>query len=240
MDEASSNLITNILIIEDDADFANILRRVIEQDEELKVIKTINCEQDALKEVKSPSIHDCDCVLLDLQLPYSQGDKTVSSLAGIRILEELRHQQGFYGTIIVLTNSKAQADGQRALESGCDGYLCKRARISEIPEMLAELRMAIKGEVILVTSMMRHVFIRDDISAKEARLLDLLGSHKSWAEIARELGYKTPKAAANVGDRIFDKLLTPQDQQKLSVEGTKKRQKALEIWQSRRLSHTRN
>ena len=31
-----------------------------------------------------------------------------------RILEELRHQQGFYGTIIVLTNSKSPADGQRA------------------------------------------------------------------------------------------------------------------------------
>ncbi len=178
-------------------------------------------------------------MLLDLQLPFSHGDKTVSSLAGIRILEELRHQQGFYGTIIVLTNSKAPADGQRALAAGCDGYLCKRARISEIPEMLAQLKMAIKGEVILVASMMRHVFIRDDISAKEARLLDLLSCGKSWTEIARDLGYKTPKAAANVGDRIFDKLLTPQDQQKLAAEGTKKRHKALEIWQSRRLSHTR-
>jgi DNA-binding NarL/FixJ family response regulator len=233
------NSTTNILIIEDDEDFSSILRRVIEQDPELKVVEVISCEQDALARVKSTSIHDVHCVLLDLQLPMSRGDKTVSSLAGIRILEELRHQQGFYGTVIVLTNSKSPADGQRALAAGCDGYLCKRARISEVPEMLAELKMAIKGEVILVASMMRHVFIRDDISAKEARMLDLLSVGKSWAEIARELGYKTPKAAANVGDRIFDKLLTPQDQQKLAAEGAKKRHKALEIWQSRRLSHSR-
>lgn len=230
---------TKILIVEDDELFSNTLREVIERDPELQVVDVINCEEEALKRVRSPEVHQCDCVLLDLQLPFRVGDKNVSSLAGIRILEELRHQQGFYGTIIVLTNSKAPADGQRALAAGCDGYLCKRAKISEVPQMLSELKMAIKGEVILVASQMRHVFIRDDISAKEARMLDLLACGKSWAEIARELGYKTPKAAANVGDRVFDKLLTPQDLQKVAQEGMKKRHKALEIWNSRRLSHAR-
>ncbi|MBX9685863.1 MAG: response regulator [Candidatus Obscuribacterales bacterium] len=228
---------TKILVVEDDEDFSGILRRVIEQDGEMQVLEVINCEEEALKKVRSPSIHEADCVLLDLQLPFRVGDKTVSSLAGIRILEELRHQHGFYGTIIVLTNSKAPADGQRALAAGCDGYLCKRAKISEVPQMLMELKMAIKGEVILVSSPMRHVFIRDDINAKEARMMDLLATGKSWAEIARELGYKTPKAAANVGDRVFDKLLTPQDAQRVAAEGSKKRHKALEIWNSRRLSH---
>lgn len=230
---------TKILIVEDDEDFSGILKRVIEQDGEMSVVNVINCEEEALKMVRSPEVHQCDCVLLDLQLPFRVGDKTVSSLAGIRILEELRHQQGFYGTIIVLTNSKAPADGQRALAAGCDGYLCKRAKISEVPQMLQELKMAIKGEVILVSTPMRHVFIRDDINAKEARMMDLLSCGKSWAEIARELGYKTPKAAANVGDRVFDKLLTPQDAQKVAAEGSKKRHKALEIWNSRRLSHAR-
>lgn len=230
---------TRILIVEDDEDFSSILKRVLEQDGEMSVTGVINCEEEALKLVRSPAVHETDCVLLDLQLPFRQGDKNVSSLAGIRILEELRHQQGYYGTIIVLTNSKAPADGQRALAAGCDGYLCKRARISEVREMLDELKMAIRGDVILVSRPMRHVFIRDDINAKEARMMDLLASGRSWAEIARELGYKTSKAAANVGDRVFDKLLTPQDVQKIAAEGLKKRQKALEIWNSRKLSHAR-
>lgn len=228
---------TKIIIVEDDDDFSNILHKVIEQDGEMEVLEVIKCEDEALKRVRSAAIHEAHCVLLDLQLPFQQGDSTVSSMAGIRILEELRHQQGFYGTIIVLTNSKHPADGQRALAAGCDGYLCKRAKISEVPQMLLELKMAIKGEVILVSSPMRHVFIRDEITAKEARMMDLLADSKSWAEIARELGYKTPKAAANVGDRVFDKLITPQDAQKVAAEGTKKRLKALEVWNSRRLSH---
>ena len=230
---------TKILVVEDDEEFSTMLRSIIETDGEMEVIRVINNEEEALKMARSPEVHQCDCVLLDLQLPFRHGDKTVSSLAGIRILEELRHQQGFYGTIIVLTNSKAPADGQRALAAGCDGYLCKRAKISEVPQMLNELKMAIKGEVILVSTPMRHVFIRDDINAKEARMMDLLSCGKSWAEIARELGYKTPKAAANVGDRVFDKLLTPADAQKVAAEGSKKRHKALEIWNSRRLSHAR-
>lgn len=230
---------TKIMIVEDDEDFSGILRRVIEQDGDMKVLEVINCEEEALKRIRSPAIHEAHCVLLDLQLPFRAGDSKVSSLAGIRILEELRHQQGFYGTIIVLTNSKAPADGQRALAAGCDGYLCKRAKISEIPQMLMELKMAIMGEVILVSTPMRHVFIRDDINAKEARMMDLLACNKSWAEIARELGYKTPKAAANVGDRVFDKLLSPQDVEKAAAEGLKKRLKALEVWNSRKLSHAR-
>jgi DNA-binding CsgD family transcriptional regulator len=106
--------------------------------------------------------------------------------------------------------------------------------------MLSELKMAIRGDVILVASQMRHVFLRDDISAKEAKLMDMLSQGKSWAEIARDLNYKTPKAAANIADRLFDKLLTPQDQAKLAQEGGKKRYKAVEVWLSRRTASLRN
>lgn len=225
---------TRILIVEDDEDFAAILRRAIEQDPDLEVIDVIGSFEEAINYVKSPALANCDCVLLDLQLPKSPGDRSVNSLAGIQILEQLRHTYNYYKTVIVLTNSKAQADGERALAAGCDGYLCKRARIADVPSMLAELKMAIRGDVIIVAAQMRHVFLRDDISAKEARMLDLLSQGKSWSEIAQDLGYKTSKAAANVGDRVFDKLLSPQDLALVAAAGGKKRLKAVEIWQSRK------
>lgn len=223
-----------ILIVEDDPDFAAILLRALDREEDLEVVKVIASEHEAMTHIKSSALADIDCVLLDLQLPFQPGERSVNSMAGLRILEELRHHQRFYGTIIVLTSSKATQDGERALAGGCDGYLCKRAKISDVPAMLAELKMAIRSDVIMVSSQMRHVFLRDDISAKEARLMDLLSTGRTWAEIARELSYKTPKAAANVGDRIFDKLLTPQDAKDLADKGMKKRQRALEIWLSRR------
>ncbi len=230
---------TRILIVEDDEDFALILRRAIEQDPDLEVVDLISSYEEAIDYIKSPKLAQCDCVLLDLQLPKSSGDRTVNSLAGIQILEQLRHVYNFYKTVIVLTNSKAAADGERALAAGCDGYLCKRARIADVPSMLSELKMAIRGDVIIVAAQMRHVFLRDDISAKEARMLDLLALGKSWTEISQELGYKTSKAAANIGDRVFDKLLSPQDLALVAAEGGKKRLKAVEIWQSRKASSTK-
>ncbi|HEY9788220.1 MAG TPA: response regulator [Candidatus Obscuribacterales bacterium] len=225
---------TRILLIEDDHDFAQVLQTALRKEPDFEIVKVIGSEKEARHFLDSTKMEGIDCVLLDLQLPCEAGDKSVNSLSGLLLLEVMRQEQRFFGTVIVLTNSKSPADGQRALAGGCDGYLCKRAKISDIPDMVSELKMAIRGDVIMVARQMRHVFMRDDISAKEARMMDLLLAGKGWVEIARVLGYKTPKAAANVGDRVFDKLFTAQDQERASREGIKKRHLALEIWRSRR------
>ncbi len=225
---------TKLLIIEDDKDFAEILKECLEEDEDLEISGIIGDEESAMQFIKSGGLAGVHCVLADLQLPKTKDDTRVNSSAGLRILQEIRHGQRFYGTIIIMTSSKAPEDGQRALASGCDGYLCKHAPVGDIPSMLDELKLAIKGNVMIVSSEMRHVFFRDDVSAKEARLMDLLCEDKSWAEIAQELNYKTPKAAANIADRIYDKLITEPDKHSLDAAGTKKRQRALEIWRSRR------
>jgi DNA-binding NarL/FixJ family response regulator len=225
---------TRLLIIEDDKDFAEILKECLEEDEDLEITQIIGDEESAMNFIRGGGLIGIHCVLADLQLPKTKSETRVSSSAGLRILEEIRHGQNFYGTIIIMTSSKSPEDGQRALAAGCDGYLCKHAPVGDIPSMLDELKLAIKGNVMIVSSEMRHVFFRDDVSAKEARLMDLLSLDKSWAEIAHELNYKTPKAAANIADRIYDKLLSETDKQNIDASGTKKRQRALEIWRSRR------
>lgn len=174
-----------------------------------------------------------DCALVDLQLPVGRGSTEVSSMAGLRLVQEIRQMRRFAGTLLVLTNSREFSDGERALAAGCDGYLCKHAPMSEVPNMLAELRIALRGDIMLVSREMRHVFIREEFSVKEARLMDMLNQGHSWSDIARELHYKTPKAAANIGYRVFDKLLTEADRHQLGSEGEKKRSKALERWRSR-------
>lgn len=221
-------------MIEDDQYFAALLQQELRTDPEFEIIKQIGSFTEGQEYIRTTHMQGVDCVLLDLQLPTSEGDRQVNSLAGLHLLDEMRKGEHYYGTVIVLTSSKSQSDGERALAGGCDGYLCKRAKVAEIPVLMAELSMAIKGDVIVVASQMRHVFMRQDISAKEARLLDLLSHGKTWKEVARELGYKTSKIAANVGDRIFDKLITPEDEKRIASEGIKKRHLALEIWQARR------
>ncbi len=224
---------TRILLIEDDEGFAEILKESLEDDGEMEIAKVIGSESEAMQFFKSGGLQDIQCILLDLQLPNVPHASHTDSRAGLRILEEVRLQQRFYGTIVVLTNSRATEDGQRALAAGCDGYLCKHAPVEHIPRVVSELKMAIEGEVVMVSSEMRHVFFREDISAKEARLMDLLVGGASWTDIARDLNYKTSKAAANIGDRVFDKLLTLQEREKIEHEGRKKRDVAIDIWKSR-------
>jgi DNA-binding NarL/FixJ family response regulator len=189
---------TKLLIIEDDKDFAEILKECLEEDEDLEIAGIIGDEESAMQFIKSGGLTGIHCVLADLQLPKTKDETRVSSSAGLRILQEIRHGQRFYGTIIIMTSSKAPEDGQRALASGCDGYLCKHAPVADIPTMLDELKLAIKGNVMIVSS------------------------------------EKTPKAAANIADRIYDKLISEAERQSLDASGTKKRQRALEIWRSRR------
>lgn len=230
---SSEKRMTKILLIEDDLVFAEMLQESLEEDGSIKVVKAMDNETDALSHIRGGGLNEVDAVITDLQLPVYPHDRSVSPTAGLRIIEQLRQTYGFTGVIIVLTCSRSFEDGERALAAGCDGYLCKHAPASEIPLLITELKLALRRDVMIVSSEMRHVFFREQISPKEARLLDLLDSGQGWSDIAEELGYKTPKAAANIGDRIFDKLLFSSS--KTTQAGTKKRQQALEIWRSRRV-----
>lgn len=223
----------NIVLIEDDRDFAQILRECLEEDGDVRVIAHLTNEQDAIAWIEAGGLDQVDCALVDLVMPKMRGAAEVSSMSGLRIVQEMRQMRRFSGNILVLTNSREFADGERALAAGCDGYLCKHAPMSEVPQMLAELRLALRGDIMIVSREMRHVFIREEFSVKEARLMDMLNTGHSWAEIARELGYKTPKAAANIGYRVFDKLLTEGDRIAMGADGDRKRHKALERWRAR-------
>lgn len=226
---------TNVLIVDDDDAFVEILRDFLEDDGSIRVVHRCASEQETREWLRTGQLDDIDAIVLDLRLPYERNDKRTDSKVGLRILNYLRGVHRFFGSIIVLTNSRDSADGKEALANGCDGYLCKHAPVDQIPVMVNELKMALSGDVVIVSSEMRHVFFRDDVSAKEARLMDLLCQDKSWSEIANALGYKSSKAAANVGDRVFDKILTEDDRNKLA-DGTKKRDLALEVWKARHRS----
>ena len=223
---------TRVFIVEDHPDFAAALKRAIQDEEDLQIVEHASCVQEVRDFMERTRMKEIDCVLLDLQLPHSKVDRKTDPMAGLHLLKEMRQTYQFFGRIIVLTSSQSAADGQRALQAGCDGYLCKSTKVTELKTLVTELKMAMRGNVILVASQMRHVFMREDISAKEALLMDSLLMGKKWSQIARELSYSSAKAAANMGDRIFDKLITPDDSQRADGK-IKKRILAMEIWKKR-------
>jgi len=222
-----------LIIIEDDVDFAEILKECLEEDGGCQVQAVLSNEQDAIDWISSHDFRQVDCALVDLVIPRASDAKEANSMAGLRIVKMIRGTDGFIGTILVLSNSRLLEDGERALQAGCDGYLCKHATMGEIPSMVSELKLAMQGHVLLVSREMRHVFIREELSTKEARLMELINDGCSWAEVATELGYKSANAAATIGYRVFDKILDPYDDQKLDGNNEKKRSRALERWRAR-------
>jgi DNA-binding NarL/FixJ family response regulator len=222
-----------ILIVEDNKDFADLLQESLSDEPDFQVMEVIGTESAVYRRFEENLLDDLECLLLDLHLPTEDGDRSVYSAAGLRILAQARQRYHFNGTVIVLTSSRDLDDGRRALAGGCDGYLCKYAPLSEMSRMFDELKVALRGNVTMVSHEMRHVFLRDDISGKEAKLMDMLSEGCSWAEIARKLDYKTPKAAANTGDRIYDKLLSAQPGP--GEHGSNKRERAIEVWKARRV-----
>jgi DNA-binding NarL/FixJ family response regulator len=227
------DIVMRILIVEDDAGFAAILRECLEDDGEFSVVELLENEEDTINFVEAGKLANVDCMLLDLQLPRSRADRTIVNSAGLNIACLIRSSFNFWGTIIVLTNSRSLTDGERALAAGCDGFMCKHMRLNHVPDMVVQLKAGLRGDITLVSSEMRYVFVRSEISPKEACLMSMLSMGMHWDEIARRLGYKNAKAAANIADRVFDKLLTPQTRKQMDMDGIKKRQRALEIWRSR-------
>ena len=86
---------TRLLIIEDDKDFADILKECLEEDDDLEITGIIGDEESAMTFIKSGGLTGIHCVLADLQLPKTKSETRVSSSAGLRILEEIRHGAEF-------------------------------------------------------------------------------------------------------------------------------------------------
>jgi DNA-binding NarL/FixJ family response regulator len=179
-------------------------------------------------------LDELDCALIDLVIPRQAGLKEAHSLVGLSIVEELRKNRLFPGLVLVLTNSRQLADGERALAAGCDGYLCKHAPQSEVPALIEELKLALTGNVVVISREMRHVFVRAELSSKESQIMEFLSEGNSWAEIARKMGYKSSNAACTVAYRAFDKLLSHADLDNLAnSSGESKLEKAVERWRVR-------
>ncbi|MBX9685510.1 MAG: response regulator [Candidatus Obscuribacterales bacterium] len=222
-----------ILIVEDDLDLAHILKDCLEESPGYKVLDLLTNEEAVYDWMAAHDTAELDCALLDLSIPKSSLLKTAQSRNGLSLIEKFRKDPAFQGKILVLTNSRMMEDGNRALQAGCDGYLCKHAAIDEISSMIDELKLAIGGELMVISRQMRHVFLRDELSGKEARLMDLLSAGHSWAEIALDLGYKNANAACVVGSRVFAKVLAGSEYFSGAQELESKRDKALERWRVR-------
>lgn len=226
--------VKRLLLVDDDPDFCEILVEALHSHQQSVMIASIADSFDAAqKEILSNNVADFAAIILDLCLPKSDSDATLIRDAGLQLVRLLRSERNFPGPVIVLTNSVSFADGKIALNAGCDAYLCKSR---DLQDLIDSILFCVQDKGMVVSPEMRHLFLPEEVSAKEARLLDMLLDGNDWVEIANALGYKNAHGASSTADRVFDKLLTWHDV-KAHGHGQTKRQVALQLWRWRHRSH---
>lgn len=150
--------------------------------------------------------HAPDVVLLDVRMPGRGGLEVVAELAQL-------------SRVLMLTQSEDRADVDAALRCGARGYLVYGT--FDAAALAAAVRTVIAGGTVLSDQVLAHVMsgssdvapssrhpdpaVRNDLSAREAEIMDLVASGLNNSDIATQLflSYKTVKNHLN---RIFPKL----------------------------------
>jgi len=122
-----------ILLIDDHP----LLRRGITQLLEMEDSMTLAGEASSSKEgVRLAGDLDPDLILLDLNMPGTNGHETLRKL----------REDGFPGRIVIFTVSDAEDDVVAALRAGADGYLLKDM---EPEDLMSRLHQAAVGKLVI-------------------------------------------------------------------------------------------
>jgi len=173
-----------ILVVDDDIDIRNLLKRVLESKE--REILTAEDGREALALFGS---HDMDLVILDIGLP---------ELDGWGVLEKIRDSSDV--PVIMLTAKDSPSDTSRGLLLGADDYITKpfdlsvlEARITAVMrrvETRADSRQVITVGDLTIDDNRKAVLVRGveaGVSPKEYELIRLLASHPGRVFSAKEI-----------------------------------------------------
>lgn len=130
-----------------------------------------------------------DVLLLDVGLPDGNGLDLIPEVNNISPDTN----------IVVLTSMSDEATLMRVIDSGINGFVSKN---SELSELLATIRKAADGEIVMPSSLLVGLLMRlprdkaaaykeekgwERLTIREQEVLELLASGKSSSEIADEL-----------------------------------------------------
>lgn len=189
-----------ILIADDHALIRQGLKSIINLEEDLKVVDEAENGDKALEMIKK---HSPDIVLLDVNMP---------STDGIKVLQNIK-QEEIPVKIIMLTIENQRQTIREAINSGVDGYVLKDSAGEEIIEAI---RAVYNGEKYIDKSLVSVLFsdiknkkktasIFDSLSKREAEVLLKISKGFSNKEIGEQL-YLSEKTIKNYATNLFVKI----------------------------------
>jgi DNA-binding NarL/FixJ family response regulator len=147
-----------------------------------------------------------DLVLVDLGLPDRDGIELIRRLRAVGVLQP----------ILVVTSATAADRVLAALQAGADGYLYKEDMNARLAGALRELvqggtplsrgaSRAVLAELRRCTAGPRNDVVLPDLTGRERRVLDLLSTGASYADIGRELDIGVNTVRTHIRG-LYDKL----------------------------------
>jgi DNA-binding NarL/FixJ family response regulator len=176
-------------------------------EKDIQLISQFGTAEQALRSLQDMSTRTVpDLILLDLNLPGMSGIEAIPFLQ--KSLPETK--------IIVLTQSRCEADVLDAIGAGASGYLLKGTKRIQIAE---DIRSVMEGGASLdpniadyILTTLKHLQPREKpelaLSDREMETLVLISEGYVKKEIADRLGV-TPHTVASFIKRIYEKLNVP-------------------------------
>jgi DNA-binding NarL/FixJ family response regulator len=172
-----------VLIVDDHRMFADGLAAALEREPDIDVVGTASLVGESVEKASAvrPNV-----VVLDHLLP--DGD-------GIEATELIKLEVPDV-SIVMVTQLDDESIAARAVETGCSGFVTKDKPIDEV---VAAIRAAAAGEVLIAPSMLARLFERyrrtpeasaEALSARELDVLRLLGEGLDNESVANRLGLK--------------------------------------------------
>jgi len=196
-----------IVLVEDDADYIEVMRQVLAGQEGYELVRAFRSSLSFLGEL--PDL-DCDLVLLDINLPR---------LSGLECIGQIR-QFGPRMKVLMLTVHDEDEFVLKAFLDGADGYLLKESTPQQILEAMED---ALKGGAPLTDSVARKVIsvlnqqpirtpapagsteVERKLTQREYEILQLLAEGRKYGEIATDLGVSLDTVKTHIRN-IYTKL----------------------------------
>jgi DNA-binding NarL/FixJ family response regulator len=170
-----------ILIADDHPIFQRGLQQIIETDNKLKIVASVNNGEDALHNLRSLNPH---VAVLDVDMPGRDGFSVLKAVKEEKLPTE----------VILLTMHKEERFFNLALNAGVKGYVVKDSAVGEITHAIHAVA---KGEnfisPVLSTLLMKRISGStkqdsiESLTISERRVLKLVSEAKNNKQIADEL-----------------------------------------------------
>ena len=188
-----------ILITDDYAIVRQGLARILEKNQEMKIVAECSNGIDALNWLRD---HDCDVALIDISMP---------GMNGIDLLKQLREEKPKLPVLVVSIYPEDQY-AVRLIKAGASGYLTKGCAPAILTEAVRQIAGGKKYISPAAAEMLANEFGASDgrlphesLSDREYQIFLLLAAAKTVSEIADSLALSA-KTISTYRSRILEKM----------------------------------